>query len=156
MIPHHRQALEMAGLVASRASAGAVKAVAGRITAGQGPEIVAMSSWLRSLGREVPAAGHEDHAGNAAAAGASGASGAAGAAYGMATLGQLNRLRAARGSDFDRLFLQLMITHHEGAVRMSENELRDGTDRTMRKVAQDVVSGQRTEIARMRALLGAG
>jgi uncharacterized protein (DUF305 family) len=141
MIPHHRQALEMAGLAASRTSSRAVTAVAGRITAGQGPEIAAMSSWLRSLGREAPAAGHEGHGGNA---------------YGMATLDQMNRLRAARGAGFDELFLQLMIAHHEGAVKMSGEELRRGTDRSMRKMAQDAISGQRTEIARMRALLGGG
>lgn len=142
MIPHHRQALEMTGLVAARASSDAVKAAAGRITAGQGPEIAAMSAWLRSVGRQAPAYGHGDHRG--------------GGIYGMATLDQMNRLRAARGAAFDGLFLQLMITHHEGAVRMADEELRSGTDRSMRRMAQDIAAGQRTEIARMRALLADG
>ncbi len=143
MIPHHRQALEMTGLVAARTTTPAVRAAAARIAAAQRPEIAALSAWLRSIGR--PPGGHEDHR-----------DGRTGAAYGMATLGRLNALRAARGATFDRTFLRLMIAHHEGAVRMAAEELRAGTDRTMRTMAHDISSGQRTEIARMRALLTSG
>lgn len=135
MIPHHRQALEMAGLAGARTAEPLVTAIADRITTGQGPEITVMTSWLESLGREAPTA-HDHKPG-----------------YGMATLEELNRLRAARGAAFDSLFLQLMIRHHQGAVRMAGEELRDGTDRAMRKMAQDVVSGQQIEITRMREIL---
>ncbi|MEV5409902.1 DUF305 domain-containing protein [Thermopolyspora sp. NPDC052614] len=139
MVPHHRQALEMAALAPERAADKEVKALAARISAGQGPEIKVMSSWLRALGREAPT-GHGGHAA------------ASPQAYGMATADQLNRLRAARGPEFDDLFLRLMITHHEGAVRMSAEELRSGADRVMLKMAQDIQNGQRIEISRMRAL----
>ncbi|WP_433224745.1 DUF305 domain-containing protein [Microtetraspora malaysiensis] len=137
MIPHHRQALEMTGLADGRGTGGEVAALARRITEGQGPEIATMTSWLASLGRPAPAV--HDHARLGA--------------YGMATLEEMNRLREARGAAFDTLFLRLMIRHHEGAVRMAEDELRDGTDRLMREMARDIVSGQRAEIGRMRRML---
>ncbi|MEV7804197.1 DUF305 domain-containing protein [Microbispora sp. NPDC088329] len=135
MIPHHRQALEMAGLVAARTGDPLVTALAERVLDGQRPEIEVMESWLRRLGRTPPPA-HQH-----------GASG-----YGMASEEELNRLRTARGPAFDRLFLTLMIRHHEGAVSMAAQELRRGRDRAMRTMAQDVVSGQQIEIARMRAI----
>ncbi|MGW5260357.1 DUF305 domain-containing protein [Microbispora sp. NPDC004025] len=135
MIPHHRQALEMAGLAAARTGDPLVTAVAGRVVDGQRPEIAVMESWLRGLGR-TPPSGH-DHV----------ASG-----YGMAGEEELDRLRTARGRAFDRLFLTLMIRHHEGAVSMAAEELRRGRDRTMRSMAQDVVTGQQIEIARMKGI----
>jgi uncharacterized protein (DUF305 family) len=134
MIPHHRQALEMAALAEARASDPLVTAVARRIISGQGPEITVMTSWLEALGRPP-----EDHAHQMSG-------------YGMATLEELNRLRAGRGTAFDGLFLALMIRHHEGAVRMAGEELRAGRDRLMRKMAQDVMSGQQIEINRMREI----
>ncbi|GLW11048.1 lipoprotein [Microtetraspora sp. NBRC 13810] len=137
MIPHHRQALEMAALAAGRDAGETVTALAGRITVAQGPEIEAMGAWLTALGRPVPA-GHAHLAGR----------------FGMATLEQMNRLRAARGRDFDRLFLQLMIAHHEGALTMARTQLAQGTDRLMRLMAKDVHAGQAIEITRMRRLLG--
>lgn len=138
MIPHHRQALEMAGLAGAREAGDAVTALAERIAGSQGPEIATMTSWLASLGRPAPAV--HAHARESE--------------YGMATLEEMNQLRGARGAAFDSLFLRLMIRHHEGAVRMAGEELRGGTDRLMREMARDVVSGQRAEIGRMRRILG--
>ncbi|PZG56376.1 DUF305 domain-containing protein, partial [Spongiactinospora gelatinilytica] len=77
-----------------------------------------------------------------------------GGMYGMATLEQMNRLRAARGTAFDRLFLRLMITHHQGALTMARAQLDGGTNRRMRLMTRDVISGQTIEISRMRRLLG--
>ncbi|GAA3104046.1 lipoprotein [Streptosporangium carneum] len=130
MVPHHRQALEMAALVPSRSSSQELRRLAERITAAQRPEITAMTSWLRSVGR-VPR-GHDDH---------------------TVPPDRMNRLRAARGAAFDDLFLNLMITHHEAAVEMAARQLREGADRVMLATAEDVVSGQGVEIARMRELL---
>ncbi|MGC5013030.1 DUF305 domain-containing protein [Streptosporangium sp. DT93] len=141
MIPHHRQALEMAGLVPSRASSPAVRGMAERIVAAQRPEIAAMTSWLRAAGRPPG-----DQAGGHAGQGGHGD---------VVTLEQMNRLRAARGKAFDTLFLNLMIVHHEAAVTMAGLQLREGTDRIMLATAKDVVSGQGIEIARMRRLLAA-
>jgi len=65
----------------------------------------------------------------------------------------MRALRASKGSAFDRLFLQLMIRHHEGALKMAEEELADGKDQRMRVMARDMYAGQSIEIARMRATL---
>ncbi|MDH2427286.1 DUF305 domain-containing protein [Sphaerisporangium sp. TRM90804] len=141
MIPHHRQAMEMAGLAPSRTTDGAVLRLCERIAAGQRPEVEVLSRWLRAAGREVPAAhAHPDAPG--------------GETYGMASLEEMNRLRASRGAAFDALLLRLMIRHHEGAVAMAGEELRQGADQMLRKLAGDMASGQRIEIDRMRGLAG--
>ncbi|SNT37434.1 Uncharacterized conserved protein, DUF305 family [Streptosporangium subroseum] len=137
MIPHHRQALEMAALVRPRSSSPVLWKLAERVTAAQRPEIAAMTSWLKSAGRAPagydggggPHGDHGDHA---------------------VTQEQENQLRTARGTDFDRLFLSLMIVHHEAAVTMAKQQIEDGTDRIMLAMAADVVSGQAIEITRMR------
>jgi len=133
MIPHHRQALEMAALVPSRSSSPLLRGLAERITAAQRPEIAAMTSWLKAVGRTPGEhGGHDAH---------------------ILPLEEMNRLRAARGTAFDTLFLTLMITHHEAAVTMAGLQLREGADRAMLATAKDVVAGQGIEIARMRDLL---
>ncbi|WP_245966885.1 DUF305 domain-containing protein [Sphaerisporangium album] len=144
MIPHHRQALEMADLAPARTSDARIRGLCERISAGQRPEIDVMARWLRALGREVPA-DHSGHGGGTAPAGQEG--------YGMASLEEMNRLRSSRGAAFDALLLRLMIRHHEGAITMAGEELAGGTDQIMRTMATDVASGQRVEIGRMRALL---
>ncbi|WP_205304490.1 DUF305 domain-containing protein [Nonomuraea montanisoli] len=138
MIPHHRQALEMTALVAERTGNATVRGFAAQIAAAQQPEISVMTGWLADLGRSVPA-GHEH--------------GPAG--YGMASLEEMNALRAARAAAFDRLFLRLMIRHHEGALRMAREQLSAGRDVGMRRMARDVYAGQNVEIARMRRTLEA-
>lgn len=134
MIPHHRQALEMAGLAPGRVADPKVRAVAERIALTQEPEIRQMTTWLSALGRT---AGHDHTTGM----------------DGMATREQLNALRASNGTRFDRLFLELMIRHHEGALKMAERELAAGRDQQMRMMAREVYSGQSIEIARMKDLL---
>ncbi|MEV0148956.1 MULTISPECIES: DUF305 domain-containing protein [unclassified Nonomuraea] len=138
MIPHHRQALEMTSLVADRTRNPVVRSFAAQIAAAQRPEISVMTAWLTNLGRSVPA-GHRH-----------GPEG-----YGMATLEEMNALRAARDAAFDRLFLRLMIRHHEGALRMAGEQLSGGRDVGMRRMARDVYAGQSIEIARMRKTLEA-
>ncbi len=71
---------------------------------------------------------------------------------GMATPEQMRRLRAARGAEFDRLFLTLMITHHQGALTMVKDVLGKGTDVLIQDLALDVRASQQAEINRMRAL----
>lgn len=71
---------------------------------------------------------------------------------GMATAGQLEKLRAAKGTAFDQLFLKLMITHHQGAITMATDVLSEGNNVQVEEMAGDVVAQQTTEISRMRAL----
>src|SRR5690606_10193035 len=130
-------ALEMAGLAADRTTTEAIRGFAEQIAISQQPEIDIMSSWLTGLGRRVPS-GH-DHTGMDG--------------YGMATEDQMRALRKSRGGAFDRLFLQLMIRHHEGALKMAQEQLNGGRDQQMRLRARDVYAGQSIEIARMRKIL---
>ncbi|MGM1059523.1 DUF305 domain-containing protein [Saccharothrix sp. Mg75] len=142
MIVHHRQALDMAALAPGRARDETVKGLASRIHDTQGPEIGAMEQWRDQYAENAPAHGHGgslpevDHA----------------SMPGMATDAQLAALAAATGADFDRLFLQLMIAHHEGALQMAVDLLSTGSDVRVEEMANDVVASQSDEIARMKAI----
>ncbi|HET6628457.1 MAG TPA: DUF305 domain-containing protein [Woeseiaceae bacterium] len=144
MIPHHQQAVEMAGLVADRTNRPELVEVAGRIDASQKDEMAFMREWLAARGERVPdphahAGMHMDHV-----------------MAGMATPEQMAELARAEGTAFDRLFLKLMIAHHEGAVRMVEELLEQpGTayDPVLFEFTNDVTNDQNAEIDRMDALL---
>ncbi|GLZ11007.1 lipoprotein [Actinomadura sp. NBRC 104425] len=152
MIPHHQQAVEMASLAPGQASDPQVKAMAERIDATQNVEIAAMQNWLRQHGRGT-SQGQGGHTGHGAHGGASPSASAHANMPGMATPQQMEQLRKARGKHFDRLFLNLMINHHQGALTMVKDVLDKGTDVTAQQIARDVQSTQQAEINRMRALL---
>ncbi|MBL1096697.1 DUF305 domain-containing protein [Streptomyces coffeae] len=135
MIEHHRQALVMTALAPDRAGSGKLRRLAERIASGQQPEIDAMEGWLKTNGGGRTG-GHEEH----------------GAMPGMATPEQLDALRAAKGADFDRLFLKLMIAHHRGAVTMATDVLGKGNNVRVEEMAGDVIAQQSSEILRMRGL----
>ncbi|MFJ8766491.1 DUF305 domain-containing protein [Streptomyces clavifer] len=136
MIGHHEQALVLTALVPDRASSTPVKRLAERIAAGQRPEIAAMQGWLTNHGGDGREETHEHSA-----------------MPGMASDAQLERLRAARGKAFDTLFLELMITHHQGAVTMATEVLADGNNVLVEEMANDVVAQQTVEVDRMRGLM---
>jgi uncharacterized protein (DUF305 family) len=73
----------------------------------------------------------------------------------MATAEQLAALKAASGPAFDKMFLELMTRHHEGAVTMAADLLQTGSDVFVEEMAQDVISTQQKEIGQMKAMLGA-
>lgn len=148
MVPHHAQAIEMAKLARDRAAHRRVQLLAERIRAAQGPEILMMASWLQERNMQVPSAAedpsewdHSDHGHNPM--------------LGMLTPDQMERLEGARGTAFDRLFLEGMIQHHRGAVAMAEDAATDGVDVIVSEVASDVAATQSAEIDRMRELLTA-
>jgi uncharacterized protein (DUF305 family) len=146
MVPHHAQAIEMARLARTRAADPGVRAIAARIRAAQGPEIVALSTWLERQGVEVPQPGDDpreyDHSRHGHDP-----------MMGMLTDAEMAALARAHGARFDRLFLQGMIQHHQGAVEMADNLAAEGTDTLMTEMAADVHATQTAEIARMRVLL---
>jgi uncharacterized protein (DUF305 family) len=154
MIEHHRQALVMTGLAEEHADSGKVRRLADRISSAQRPEIAAMRAWLERNGGdgegEDGRGGHGDHGGHGG--GHDGGHGGA-PMPGMATEEQLDELRAARGGEFDRLFLKLMIAHHQGAVAMAKDVTADGEDTQIQEMAGDVAVQQTAEIGRMRAML---
>lgn len=141
MIPHHRQALVMAEYAATRAASPEVKELASQIRAAQDPEIAQMTAWLTAWNQPQPAADShlEDHSSH-------------GSMAGMATPEQLEALEAASGEEFDRLFLELMIAHHEGALDMAE-PVRGSSVAEVAELAEAVIAGQTAEIAEMKALL---
>jgi uncharacterized protein (DUF305 family) len=144
MIPHHNQAVQMAELVADRTNLQALNDVAGRIDASQIDEIDFMNGWLRDRGETVPeatehSAMHTTHE-----------------MAGMASPEQMAALAQAEGTEFDRMFLTLMIAHHEGAVKMVEELLEQpgsAYDPVLFDFTNDVTNDQTAEIERMNAML---
>jgi len=134
MIAHHEQALAMTRFAPERAQNETVKGLADRIRYSQEPEIGAMKQWQRTFNAIGT---HGDH----------------GLMPGMATQDQLNALGAARGKDFDRMFLELMIKHHEGAIKMATDVRGAGANVQVEEMADDVVATQSDEINRMKKLL---
>ncbi|MFE3034125.1 DUF305 domain-containing protein [Streptomyces canus] len=143
MIPHHQQAVEMAGLAADRASSAEVKDLAARIEKAQGPEIETMTGWLKTWGEKVPESmpgmDHSAHSGMA----------------GMMDSADMEKLGKASGKDFDSMFLTMMVEHHEGAVEMATAEKAKGEDQAATAMAGDIVTAQTAEIGEMKKLLGA-
>ncbi|MFU8870892.1 DUF305 domain-containing protein [Micromonospora sp. SL4-19] len=142
MIPHHQQAVEMAGLADGRAADPEVKKLAAQIRAAQAPEIATMTGWLAAWGRPAPSAtaGH-------------GRPGMDHGMPGMMSDADLAKLEAFTGVDFDRQFLTMMIAHHEGAITMAKDELARGVNPEARALAQRIVDAQQAEIDAMKKLL---
>ncbi|MGH7665324.1 MAG: DUF305 domain-containing protein [Gemmatimonadaceae bacterium] len=152
MIGHHAQAITMSRWAATHGASAAVQTLAGRIINGQKDEINTMQRWLRYRLQPVPephvaGKGMTMHGGDHAML-----------MPGMLTGAQMNELDAARGREFDRLFLIFMIQHHGGAVEMVKDLFASrgaAQDETVFKFASDVNVDQSTEIDRMQKMLAA-
>ena len=151
MIVHHEQALEMASLAPERAGSDAVRSLAERIGAAQGPEIQALRGWLEANG--LPPPGDAGGADGADAGHAAHPADTRAAMPGMASGADLAALAAARGTDFDRRFLELMIRHHQGALEMAGDSGARARSALVQDVVSDVTVTQGVEIDRMRELL---
>ena len=143
MIGHHAQAVEMTALLTSRTTSADMRQLARRIEVSQADEIKMMQRWLEARGQEVPGA-HAHHM--------------AGATLmpGMLTQPEMDRLAGAKGAEFDRLFLEGMIKHHEGALVMVKELFATrgaGQESEIFAFASDVDADQRMEIDRMRGML---
>ncbi|MGC0386634.1 DUF305 domain-containing protein [Streptomyces sp. SAI-129] len=142
MIPHHRQAVEMADLAPDRAQSAEVKKLAADIKKAQDPEIKTLSGWLTSWGVDVPAEGAMDHSMHDMG--------------GMMTAEEMTELENASGKAFDTAFMEMMIKHHEGAVDMAKTEQADGAYGPAKKMAGEIIDSQSAEIEQMNQLLGKG
>ncbi|MXP21981.1 DUF305 domain-containing protein [Gordonia sp. HNM0687] len=147
MIPHHMQALVMADLVTDRTTTPAVRALADRIRDAQKPEIDEMAARLAEWGISGDGDGHSsgDHAVGSHATGHD--------MSGMMTPAQMTTLSQARGTEFDRMWLEGMIAHHEGAIVMADAELADGVHGPSRELAERVKATQQDEIDEMNSIL---
>lgn len=174
MIVHHQGAIEMTDLALTRAASQEVKDLAIAIKAAQAPEIEQMTGWLQAWGAGMTptsmmsgaagmgsammtssdGAGGVDHGmGGSAETAPSSATPGGMQMPGMMTADQTTQLTAATGADFDKLFLQLMITHHQGAVQMAETELAQGANPDALALAESIKTSQTAEIATMQQLL---
>ena len=145
MIGHHAQALDLTALVAARTNDEDMRMLALRIQLSQEDEILMMQRWLEIRGEEAPRT-HAHHE--------------AGAMLmpGMLTAEEMSRLEDATGPEFDRLFLESMIKHHEGALIMVDDLFATagaGQESNIFAFASDVVADQRAEMDRMTAMINA-
>jgi uncharacterized protein (DUF305 family) len=160
MIPHHQQAVEMAALVPDRSTNPAVIKLATDISAAQGPEIETMKVFLvqwkegsdtNPESPETPVSpenpdspdSHGGHGGMDAME-----------MQGMIDAAAIARLASLKGAEFDQLWLQSMISHHEGAIEMANAEIAGGANVDAKKLAQQIVAAQQGEISQMKQMLG--
>ncbi|MCO8304261.1 DUF305 domain-containing protein [Streptomyces sp. RKCA744] len=157
MIPHHEQALEMAGLADDRASDARIKSLAGRIEKAQDPEVATLKSWLRDWGKPEKASPGGMPGMNHGSDGTGGADGtdhgSGGAMGGMMSEKDMRKLEAAKGAAFDRAFASMMIDHHKGAIAMAKDEKENGRNAKAKKLADDVIKNQSAEVTTLRTLL---
>jgi uncharacterized protein (DUF305 family) len=141
MIPHHSQALDMAKLVPSRGTNPKVIDLASRIEKAQDPEIQQMRGWLTAWGAtstsSMPGMTHESMPG-------------------MMSDADMRKLDQAKGAEFDKMWLDMMIEHHQGAVDMAKTELTKGSNADAKALAQKIIDAQQAEITEMRGLLSQG
>lgn len=138
MIPHHEQALEMAELADGRASDAQVKDLAAKIEKAQDPEIKTMTGWLKSWNK--PAAMESmpgmDH----------------GSGDGMMADADMEHLKSMKGAEFDKMFAEMMIEHHNGAISMAKDEQKNGKNADAVKMAGDIVEGQSAEVKQLQSI----
>jgi uncharacterized protein (DUF305 family) len=135
MYPHHAQAVDMAKLVPTRSQNQQLKDLATAIENAQAPEMQQMTTLLASFGKPVPAA-TMNHS-----------------MPGLMTPQQMATLEGLSGAAFDKMWLQMMVEHHQGAVDMSQDELRNGTNADVKAMAQSIITAQQGEIAKMQGML---
>ncbi|MPZ01075.1 MAG: DUF305 domain-containing protein [Actinophytocola sp.] len=138
MIPHHEQAIDMAELAADRAASKQVIDLAKQIEQAQNPEVETMRRWLDQWGaaEQMPHGdgGHSEMSG-------------------MMSDQHMAELERAAGAEFDRMWLRMMIEHHEGAIEMARAELKDGSYPAAQQLARAIIDAQQSEIDVMSKLL---
>ena len=140
MVPHHSQALDMAKLVPSRSTNQKVIDLASRIEKAQDPEIQQMQGWLTAWG--APSASSMpgmDHGSMSMP--------------GMMSDADMQKLEQAKGAEFDKMWLDMMVKHHQGAVEMAKTELTKGGNADAKALAQKIIDAQQAEITEMQGLL---
>lgn len=141
MIPHHEQAVEMSTLAATHTTNPEVLALAGQIENAQEPEIKQMQEWLDASGgqRGGMEMDHMDHGMGM---------------DGMLTDAQMTALDNASGAEFDKLYLEGMIAHHEGAIEMAKM-ITGSSNAEAKKLGEAIVTSQTAEIEKMQQMLAA-
>jgi len=141
MIAHHEQAIEMAeiALDPNIGASAEVVDLATRIQGAQDPEVQLMTRWLTAAGEPVTmdvSGGHDMSS-----------------MEGMMTAEQMDALAATTGTEFDPMWLEMMIAHHEGAIIQSQTVKANGSDPAVLALADQIITAQKAEITEMQALL---
>ena len=138
MIPHHEQAIEMSDMALdpSTQASKTVSDLATQIKAAQDPEIKEMKDLLAAWGQPLTA--EMDHSSDM---------------DGMLSMDDMQKLGSLKGTDFDYFWAQSMIAHHEGAIQMAQDVIKDGVNSTIRTLARVIISTQTSEITQLQSLL---
>jgi uncharacterized protein (DUF305 family) len=140
MVPHHQQAVELSALVADRSTNPQLVALANQISAAQQPEINVMKVLLVQWNENPDTnSGHAGH-GNTM--------------QGMVDEATMSKLKSLNGAEFDKLWLESMISHHQGAIEMAKAEIANGDNVDAKSLAQSIVTTQEAEIGQMKQMLG--
>lgn len=139
MIPHHQQAIELGAMAPQHTTNAELITLAGEIMKQQQPEINTLKTNLVEWGLnpDDPTAMHAGHM------------------AGMVDDATLAKLKTLQGVEFDKLWLQSMISHHQGAIDMSQTEVSQGQNADMTALARDIITAQQTEIDQMKKMLAA-
>jgi len=149
MIPHHAQALAMVDLTMGRNLDPAVQKLTDDIRGAQAPEIEQMSGWLRDWDEPIPETMRDHAHGDDMTMDEDMASDMPG----MMSADEMRELAKARGDEFQTMWLEMMIDHHEGAIEMAQAEQTDGTFQPAIDLAESIEKSQQAEIAKMETLL---
>lgn len=140
MIPHHQQAVDLSALVPDRSTNSELAGLAQQISAAQKPEINVMKVFLVQWNENPDAnSGHAGH-GNTM--------------QGMVDEATMTTLKSLNGAEFDKLWLESMISHHQGAIEMAKAEIANGDNVDAKSLAKNIVTTQEAEIGQMKQMLG--
>jgi uncharacterized protein (DUF305 family) len=149
MIPHHQQAVAMATLAETRAQDNELKQLAAQIKAAQDPEITTMTGWLAAWGQPTTSSSASSMPGMPGMSSMPGTS----SMPGMMSDQDMAKLEAAKGTAFDRMFAQLMIAHHNGAIAMARDEQAKGANPQAKALAVTIEKTQTAEVAKLQQIL---
>jgi uncharacterized protein (DUF305 family) len=143
MLVHHSQALDMVELTAGRSLSPEVQQLATEIKDAQAPEIKTFTSWLKEWDEEVPDASQD----------MSSMEGMDHDMPGMMSSDDMTKLESAPDSQFQSMWLEMMIEHHEGAVDMAKEQIDKGKYEPAISLAEEISTSQTAEVAEMKQLL---
>ena len=167
MIPHHQQAVEMADLAPTRANDPELKDLAAKIKAAQDPEITTMKGWLTAWGKPTSAPSGDTMPGMSSTPGHNmpgmsaspgdnmpGMSASPGGGMsGMMSEQEMAQLEAAKGTEFDKMFAQMMIAHHRSAIEMAKAEQANGSNPEAKALASKIAADQAAEVETLQKIL---
>lgn len=150
MIPHHEQAIELAAMAPDHSTDAELIALAAKISAEQEPEIRALRVFLVQWDE------NPDDKTSQGDDGGDGGDGGHGTMAGMVDDATMAKLQSLNGAEFDRLWLQSMISHHQGAIEMAKAEVANGQNEDIKRMAQTMIDAQQAEITQMNQMLEGG